>query len=87
MAYEVVFDKRAAKELDYFEKKNRSLFAKLAENIEKLTARPFEGKALVGDKKGYYSLRVGDYRIIYSVSHANKTIAILDIAHRKEVYR
>ena len=31
-------------------------------------------------------LRVGDYRIIYSVDDSRKNIKILDIAHRREVY-
>ena len=35
----------------------------------------------------FYRIRVGDYRIIYAVDDHGKGIRILDIAHRREVYR
>lgn len=34
----------------------------------------------------YYRIRIGDYRIIYSIDDAHKVIKILDVAHRREVY-
>ena len=34
-----------------------------------------------------YRLRVGDYRIIYSINSRTKEITILSVAHRKEAYR
>ncbi len=34
-----------------------------------------------------YRLRVGDYRIIYEVDEINKTVSVLDVGHRKDVYR
>ena len=47
--------------------------------------RPFGTKKLADSN--FYRLRVGDYRIIYSVDDPRKIIKILDIAHRREVYR
>lgn len=35
----------------------------------------------------YYRLRIGDYRVIYSIDDRAKVIKILSIAHRKDVYR
>ena len=32
-------------------------------------------------------LRVGDYRILYSVDDVRRTVTISTIAHRREVYR
>ncbi|MBI5773787.1 MAG: type II toxin-antitoxin system RelE/ParE family toxin [Verrucomicrobia bacterium] len=32
-------------------------------------------------------LRVGDYRVIYRVNTAEKTIHLLAVGHRREVYR
>lgn len=32
-------------------------------------------------------IRVGDYRIIYSINDADRIIKILDIGHRKDIYR
>ena len=47
--------------------------------------RPFGSKKLADSS--FYRLRVGDYRIIYSVDDPGRSIKILDIAHRREVYR
>jgi mRNA interferase RelE/StbE len=44
------------------------------------------GKALVGDKKGYWRYRIGAYRLIASIHDGTVTIAIVNIAHRREVY-
>jgi mRNA interferase RelE/StbE len=42
------------------------------------------GKPLVGNHKGEYSLRLGDYRIVYEL--AADAIFILTVEHRKHVY-
>ena len=47
--------------------------------------RPFGCKKLVGTD--YYRIRIGDYRVVYSIKDSSKTVKILSIAHRKEVYR
>ena len=50
-----------------------------------LHPRPFGTKKLADSN--FYRIRVGDYRIIYSIEDSRKNIKILDIAHRREVYR
>ena len=32
-------------------------------------------------------MRVGDYRVIYSIDDARVTVLVIHIAHRREVYR
>lgn len=44
------------------------------------------GKPLIGMFKGLYRYRFGDYRIIYAVDRVEKTVRILRVGHRKEVY-
>jgi len=39
------------------------------------------------DLAGLCKLRVGDWRILYSVYHAEKIVRIYRIQHRSEVYR
>lgn len=34
----------------------------------------------------YYRIRIGDYRVIYTVEDEQVTIFILKVAHRKNVY-
>ena len=39
--------------------------------------------------KGFYGyrLRVGDYRIIYTIDHTHKVVTVYRVRHRREVYR
>ena len=34
-----------------------------------------------------FRLRVGDYRVIYKINDIEKTVAVLQIGHRSDVYR
>ena len=48
---------------------------------------PFAGKPLAGPFKGIYSHRIGVIRILYKPYKDRLIIVVLDIAHRREVYR
>ena len=54
---------------------------------EKLVNAPVSfGKPLQYSMKGLRRLRVGNYRIIFAIEEAQKTVVILKIGHRREVY-
>ena len=44
-------------------------------------------EALAGDLTGLYKLRVGDYRVVYEIAHAEECIVVHAIGHRREIYR
>jgi mRNA interferase RelE/StbE len=44
------------------------------------------GKALTGRLAGYWSYRVGDYRIIANIEDQRLTIVAVSINHRRQVY-
>lgn len=44
------------------------------------------GKALTGDLKGLWRYRIGDIRMIVSITDETVTVLVLRIAHRREVY-
>lgn len=48
--------------------------------------RPASCRKLVGGRNAY-KIRVGDYRIIYTVSDVVLVVGIQGIRHRREVYR
>ncbi len=50
-------------------------------NFEQITPLSLTGQWL-----GFYKLRVGDYRVIYEFEPENKTIIIIRIGHRSDVY-
>jgi mRNA interferase RelE/StbE len=35
----------------------------------------------------YYRIRMGDYRIVYSINDKTHLIKVLDLGHRKDIYR
>jgi mRNA interferase RelE/StbE len=45
------------------------------------------GKALQGEKRGLWRYRVGDYRLICDIRDEKITILVLELGHRKDVYR
>ena len=47
--------------------------------------RPYGSQKLHGTN--FFRIRIGDYRVIYSIDDAHKVVKVLDIGHRREVYR
>ena len=45
------------------------------------------GKPLHGLKRGLWRYRVGDYRLICDIQDEIITLLVLEVAHRKDVYR
>ena len=59
--------------------------------IDRLTAlgdnpRPAGSKKLAGPD-AFWRIRVGDYRVIYSIVDAQLVVLVIKIGHRREVYR
>jgi mRNA interferase RelE/StbE len=53
---------------------------------ERLMTDPSKyGKPLRKSLKGYWKLRVGDYRVVYRIKGAD--VFVFGIIHRKEVYK
>lgn len=45
------------------------------------------GRAPQGEKRGLWRYRVGDYRLICDIQDDKITILVLELGHRKDVYR
>jgi mRNA interferase RelE/StbE len=45
------------------------------------------GKALQGRLREYWVYRVGDFRVICDIHDSIVTIIVIDVGHRKEVYK
>ena len=48
--------------------------------------RPTGARKLAGSED-FHRIRVGDYRIIYALSHARLVVCVVRVTHRKDVYR
>ncbi|MEW5945649.1 MAG: type II toxin-antitoxin system RelE/ParE family toxin [bacterium] len=82
--FEIKITNQAGKDIRKLSSQTRDRFAKalgiLAEN-------PLIGEPLRGELKGLRRYRTGDFRIIYSIDKAQKTLIITAMRHRREAYR
>jgi mRNA interferase RelE/StbE len=86
MPYAVEFRQQAIDDLERLDRAiGQRLLSKLrwlSENIQEITPVP-----LTGELKGLFKLRVGDYRIAYSIDQQKELLTIHLIGHRSEIYR
>jgi mRNA interferase RelE/StbE len=75
------------KDLHLFKMEEPSLYRRLITVIQSLAGEPYQGKKLKGDLADRYSLRVGNYRIIYRIHKDRLIIFVIDIGHRRDIYR
>lgn len=83
MTYEIVFTARAEKQFSKLEPKIQEHILGV---LERIRIRPFNfAKRLVGTD--YYKLRAGDYRIIIDIKNKQVLILVLEIGHRRNIYK
>jgi mRNA interferase RelE/StbE len=75
------------KELARLKQSVPSLYERIINAIRSLADEPYQGKKLKAELTGQYSLRVGTYRIIYQVLKDRLLVWVIDLGHRREVYR
>ncbi len=85
--YSILTSSHVRKDLKKIERSSKKSLQQILQIINSLPNDPLQGKPLKGSKQGCYSLRQGDYRIIYEIYHDRKIIHIIRVGHRKDVYR
>ena len=45
------------------------------------------GGPLMGKLKGYWRYRIGDYRVLCDIRDAQLIVLVIEVGHRREVYR
>ncbi len=86
MKYNIELAREAESDLGSLNKTAGKLFGRILAKIEALSQSPRQGKALVGNHKGEFSLRVSDYRIVYEIDATKHIVFILTVKHRKHIY-
>ena len=84
--YKIVLSHNAFKILKSIYRIDSKLYLRLCVAIDGLAKFPYQGKKLKGQLSNDFSLRVGDYRIIYSVHQQELIISIIDLGHRGSIY-
>jgi mRNA interferase RelE/StbE len=82
MKYEVKIEKSAAKFVDKLDKSNQLKIRKLFRELE-IEPRPHGFKKLV-DGNGQFRIRVGNYRIIYTIQDDVLIVTVVRVAKRNE---
>lgn len=80
----IVYSKLAEKEILHLD---RNLGQRIYKKIDLLKDNPLGlGSQKLSGNKGY-RIRIGDYRVVYTIDKKTKTIIIIKVKHRREVYR
>jgi mRNA interferase RelE/StbE len=67
---------------------DRKLYQRMREAIDALATEPRpHGCTKLSGTKNIYRVRVGDHRIVYQVVDDRLLVLVIDLGHRREVYR
>lgn len=88
----MVYNVRVHREaLKFYHRLEKEWQTKIDEAVEKLREDPWrkdlDVKRLHGEYTGYYRLRIGEIRIIYSLDKENKVIFVDALAYRGKAYK
>ena len=85
MSYQLVYTKRAFKDIRRLNEQQKRRIKKALEDFRQA---PFESPSLhklANPEIGTYRLRVGDYRVILDIEA--ERLIVLRVGHRKDIYR
>ena len=82
MGFAVLLHPEAAKELDKLE---RQIKDRIIARLKDLRDKP-ETLGKILKPSGFWSLRIGDYRVIYEIDKSEKRVVVLFVGHGKKVY-
>ena len=82
--YRLVIENRAAKEVDTLQGEMLERVVKAISSL-KQNPRPHGVKKLFTEDG--WRIRIGDYRVLYTIDYKQKLVTIYRVKHRREAYR
>jgi len=83
--YTITFARSARKELENLP---ANIADRILRKIEALAVNPrLPGVIKLQGRRNFWRLRVGDYRVVYSINDFSRTIDVAVVRHRRDVYR
>ena len=82
--YEIELRRKAQRSLDKLPKDDFEAVIRAVKDLANIP-RPKDVEKI--KRAGLWRIRQGDYRIVYSIDDSEKTVIILRIGHRREIYR
>ena len=86
-SYKLQLTRQAESSLERMVHREPELYRRVVEVLDDLQRDPSQGKPLKGQLKGRYSYRIGTYRIIYTIIRDQLLVIIIDVGHRRDIYR
>ena len=84
-SYTIRFDRQVKKD---FRSISAQDIKRIKSAIQALSSNPRpNGCTKLKGSKDYYRIRVGSYRIVYSIEDENLLILVVRVGHRRDVYR
>ena len=88
MIYELKYEVKAVKQIRKLDPATRNLIKTWIEKNLLNTDNPRQhGKGLTGTLSQDWRYRVGDYRILAEINDTEIVIIIVEVGHRREIYR
>lgn len=88
MAWTVKLSDDAKRELGKLDKPiQKRIVLFLQDRIQSTDNPRTSGKALQGNLAGLWRYRVGDYRLLCRIEDGELLVLVIEIGHRREVYR
>lgn len=85
--WHVEFDQRAARDLRKLGAEAQRLILRYLRTRISTAEDPRRfGKALLGDLKGLWRYRIGDFRIVVKIEDDRFVVLVITVGHRREVY-
>ncbi len=84
MSYRILILPRADRELDALPLQQQE---RVSEAIDRLAENPRPPGCVKMKGVQAWRIRAGDYRVVYEVEDGGKVVRIMQVGHRKDVYR
>ena len=88
MSWEVEYSAKALKQLKKLDSsQSKLLIAWIEKNLVGCSDPRFLGKPLSGDKSEWWRYRIGSYRLLVELKDNKLQVLVVQIGHRREIYR
>ena len=87
MAWSIELSEKAEKALAKLGSNAAIRIARTLREVALLPDPRVRGEALTGNLAGYWRYRVGDWRVIVRFEDGRLVIFVIEVGHRREVYR
>lgn len=88
MIYELRYEEKAVRQIRKLDPATRKLIKSWIEKNLLNTDNPGQhGKGLTGNLSQYWRYRVGDYRILAEIIDTKIVIIIVEVGHRRDIYK